>query len=176
VAMSWVGWSHSKAPGNLERVNKIFGWPFVVLSMDVALVILYFIIVRGAEVPAGDPATDPKYKIPSPSAEYAAFWVFIVFVGYLCWNVVTQIVMGKKLNPHNPQWYQTWWSTAIFCGASLSIWYFFKGTVGQHKVAEVKVGLLFLMADFRAVKENHFGWIIACTCIILIFLTLSHCT
>src|SRR2546427_7071398 len=50
VATSWVGWSTSKAPGAQHDLDKVFSYAFVVLSVDVLLVIFYFIIVRGVDI------------------------------------------------------------------------------------------------------------------------------
>src|SRR5205823_1317152 len=50
VATSWVGWSTSKAPGAQQDLDRVFSYPFVVLSVDVLLVIFYFIIVRGVDI------------------------------------------------------------------------------------------------------------------------------
>jgi hypothetical protein len=46
IATSWVGWSLSWAPGGRADVTGIFQWEFVILLLDVALVIVYFILVR----------------------------------------------------------------------------------------------------------------------------------
>ena len=46
IATSWVGWSVSVAPGARKDVDGIYQWEFVVLLIDVALVVIYFILVR----------------------------------------------------------------------------------------------------------------------------------
>ena len=61
VATSWVGWSVSEASLRL-KVGSVFSWPFVVLLTDVALVIFYFILVRGAEIPRANADVQPSAR------------------------------------------------------------------------------------------------------------------
>src|SRR4051812_41738835 len=50
VVTSWVGWANSEA-SRQSRVTSVFGCPFLILLLDVALVFLYFLLVRSAEIP-----------------------------------------------------------------------------------------------------------------------------
>lgn len=89
VATSWVGWTRSVAPGNQLRVDSVFSLPFLVLLLDVALVIFYFVIVKGVEMPSVDT------HIVIPSAKNESFWTLIIFLGYLLWDFLTKAVAGN---------------------------------------------------------------------------------
>src|SRR5450432_1243821 len=51
IALSWIGWKSSVARGNTENVISIYSVQFAILLVDLFLVICYFIIVKGAEIP-----------------------------------------------------------------------------------------------------------------------------
>jgi hypothetical protein len=102
VATSWVGWSASTAslrPG--LRVVRVFGWPFVVLLIDVGLVILYFILVRGVEVPKENQGS----FMLTPSARNESLTVAAIFLGYLLWDFLTKAVVP----PEPPVEPETFW-------------------------------------------------------------------
>src|SRR5262249_5704542 len=83
VATSWVGWSVSTASLNPGlSVVRVFGWPFVVLLIDVGLVILYFILVRGVEIPKEEHGSFTL----TPSARHELLTVAAIFLGYLLWD------------------------------------------------------------------------------------------
>jgi hypothetical protein len=77
IASSWVGWTLSVAPGARRDVERIFQWEFLVLLLDVALVIIYFIVVRLVEKP--------------PSL--VASWIVGIFVLYFVWDIVTKVII-----------------------------------------------------------------------------------
>ena len=45
VAASWVGRSKSASLGAREDVEEVFQWAFLVLLLDMAMVVTYFILV-----------------------------------------------------------------------------------------------------------------------------------
>ena|SRR5271157_6652220 len=86
IAASWVGWTRSPSPGARQDVGAIFSAEFLILLVDVALVILYFILVQAVDFSEG----------PGPSRASAApeaFWLLWIFSLYLVWDVLTKIVV-----------------------------------------------------------------------------------
>ncbi len=86
VTTSWVGWSSSKASGGL-KVHSVFSWPFLVLLIDVALVVFYFVLVREAEVP------EDANKDVHPSARPESLILMEIFFFYLLWDVLTKAII-----------------------------------------------------------------------------------
>src|SRR5689334_561351 len=46
IAASWVGWSRTKVASARKDVHELFELAFVVLLLDTAMVVTYFILVR----------------------------------------------------------------------------------------------------------------------------------
>jgi small-conductance mechanosensitive channel len=86
----------------------IFEWEFVVLLLDVALVILYFILVRSIDFEKVGAA---RYTAP---ASRVALLVFVIFVLYILWDFLTKVVIfwmnrdkaKRPLRQHFDSW---WW-------------------------------------------------------------------
>jgi hypothetical protein len=166
VAASWVGWSQSKAPGNVVRVTGVFSWAFVVLLIDVALVIFYFIIARGVEVstlPSG------QVVIGTPSAEKETFWVMVVFLVYLFWDLLTKSVIAapqatssfwQRLGGHE-FWDRGWVSVVCAAVATVS-WLCLHAVIGVRPVLVTDLALLALVLLFRALKQRHWPWSVVC--------------
>jgi len=98
IATSWVGWSASMAPGARLDVTAIFQWEFVVLLLDVALVITYFILVRTVEF--GKEGTTPRIGTPST----LAFWMLVIFALYFVWDIITKIVIYLRDRDKKGAW------------------------------------------------------------------------
>jgi hypothetical protein len=75
IAASWVGWSRTQVPGAKKDVNELFEWPFVVLLLDTAMVVTYFILVRTVDF------SDNNRRIDS--AQDVAFWHVVIFGLYV---------------------------------------------------------------------------------------------
>jgi len=155
VAASWVGWSESTAPGARAPVHSVFSLGFVVLLVDVALVIFYFILARGVEITR----TKTGEMTVVASAANETFWVMMVFGGYLLWDVVTKAVSagGSQRSLLNrlfgrELWKRGWVSAVCFCLAVL-YWYLFNGVTCNFSVIAVDVGLLGIVLTFRALKQ-----------------------
>jgi hypothetical protein len=86
VAASWAGWTRSIASRNIPPLLFVFSLPFLVLLLDVLLVIFYFIIVKGVEMPSVDT------HVIVPSAKQETFWVLIIFIVYFFWDFFTKAV------------------------------------------------------------------------------------
>src|SRR5471032_1568578 len=78
VAASWVGWSQSLIPGARKDVEDIFSFAFVVLLLDMAMVVTYFILVRTVDFsPEGHRRID--------QASTVAKWHALIFLLYVAW-------------------------------------------------------------------------------------------
>jgi hypothetical protein len=87
IAASWVGWRQSVSPGMKSKVKRIFSLAFVGLMIDVILVLLYFIVVKAAEI--GSQNGEPVLTAPSASPE--ASWISIVFGVYVIWDLFADV-------------------------------------------------------------------------------------
>lgn len=152
VVTSWVGWARSNAPGNVRAVRDVFSWEFVILLIDLFLVLCYFIIVKGAEMPKTKTAIDP-------SAANETFWILVVFAGYVAWDFVTKAVIRSQLD-------STFWSqlcskyflrnfgiTGSCLGLAILIWILFGGVSSHAGVILVDITLLGLVVIFRLLKQ-----------------------
>jgi len=138
IATSWVGWTRSVAPRAKKDVTGIFQIPFLVLLVDVALVICYFVIVRSVELPT-----------PADTLGATVRWVRNVFVLFLLWDVLTKLEVGpfhlKFVRPAIP---------TILC---VCLAYFAVSRISPGDSASQAVvadgALLALVLLFRAGKE-----------------------
>jgi hypothetical protein len=165
VAASWVGWSQSKAPGNITRVTGVFSWAFVVLLVDVALVVFYFIIARGVDV-----ATTPSGQVSvSPSAEKETFWVMVVLLVYLLWDVLTKALIPAPEAQTN-FWRRLWgrefwergWVSVVCAAAGVVSWLCLHAAASVRGIIAADVALLALVLLFRALKQRHWPWSTVC--------------
>jgi len=92
ISTSWVGWTLSLAPGARRDVRGIFQWEFLVLLLDVAGVIIYFILVKAVDAPALTVAS----------------WILAIFWGYILWDVLTKVIIYWKYRPRveGKPWYR----------------------------------------------------------------------
>jgi hypothetical protein len=155
VASSWVGWSMSKASLRLNATS-VFSWPFVALLADVLLVIFYFVLVRGAEIPKiGDPLR--------PSARIECEMIAAIFVGYFHWDVLTKAVVldadsGASKGFLKRMVGRAFWKRGVssfFCMLlGIASWYFLRTVSSWSGVILVDVSLFSLVLLFRALKEE----------------------
>lgn len=82
IITSWVGWRNSQAPGIKRQIQSIFSKRMVGLIVDVALVIIYFILVRSVEIQQQNGAT----VFSQPSSHPDAKWICVIFFIYLLWD------------------------------------------------------------------------------------------
>jgi hypothetical protein len=90
IAASWVGWSRTQVPGAKKDVHELFELPFVVLLLDTAMVVTYFILVRTVDF------SDGKNRIDS--AADVALWHVVIFGLYVLWDLVTKVAMYERAN------------------------------------------------------------------------------
>jgi hypothetical protein len=156
VVTSWVGWSSSEANRQVEPAVSSFSVPFFVLLTDVALVVLYFILVRGAEVPKDG-------KVPTPSGTVETATIAWIFGGYLFWDFLTKAVVrpkDKEAAPGfyrrvytGPMWRRGWRISGVCLLIALAVWFFLSAVSSVIGVVLVDAALLFLVLLFRALKE-----------------------
>lgn len=90
IAMSWIGWQSSKSIGNTVTITSIFSLPFIVLLIDIGLVILYYLIAN-----TNEKFIVPKKSFESPNAVSELFLIWIIFLIYLIWDIITKLVSIK---------------------------------------------------------------------------------
>jgi len=172
VATSWVGWTRSVAPGNRLPVNLVFSLPFLILLVDVALVVFYFIIVKGVEVPGAGA------RMVTPSSENETFWVLVVFAGYFLWDFLTKAVASvtaefgngptsqpgfwKRLS--GKEFWSRGWVSLLCVVIALGTWWKLGGISGQWGVVWTDIALISLVFLFRALKQSMCTW--TCICIV----------
>ena len=143
VVTSWVGWSSSTASRQVEPAVSAFGAPFLVLLTDVVLVILYFLLVRGAEVPKDG-------KVPPPSAATESTIIMLVFALYLFWDLLTKAVSRPEgARPtflarlsHSPMLERGWCISGGCLVLAVGAWYLLGATSSVIGVVLVDGALL----------------------------------
>jgi len=155
VATSWVGWSKSEALGNIKDVESVFSWEFLVLLLDVLLVILYFIIVKGVD---SEKTPDGHITIV-PSAENETLWIMVVFAVYLIWDFLTKFVISeqKTVRARLSEFWNRGWVSVVCLLLAIFGWYTLRAVQGPRNVVLADVSLLSLVFLFRALKEKK-GW------------------
>lgn len=154
VAMSWVGWSVSVAPGARKDVQGIFQWEFLVLLLDVSLVITYFILVRTVDF--GKEPLPPRIE----PASTVALWVLWIFCQYLAWDVLTKIII--YLRKPDGQWKRLYGArmlpTLLCVIFAFWIWRSVQTADTPHSIT-ADAALLSLVLLFRALKDFVSGWL-----------------
>lgn len=143
IAASWVSWGSSSSRRGVDRV---FSFRFVELLIDVALVVSYFIIVNGVEKP------DDAGRL-TPSARVETFWITVIFVYYLVWDLMTKARSWDMLVERG------WASLAC---AALAVFGFFRlplDSASPLAVAAADVSLLSLVLLFRGMKLHNLSQI-----------------
>jgi hypothetical protein len=154
IATSWIGWKASTAAGNRLPLENVFTLAFLVLLLDVALVVFYFIIVRRFEGPT---------KSLEGSAGPETFWVFAIFVVYVLWDFVTKVMAGDPKRPL-PFWQRLSSSSGPFwvrggismqcCVVALVVWCVLKGASTWPGVVATDAGLVTLDLFYRSRKQD----------------------
>lgn len=176
VATSWVGWSVSEASRRV-KVDFVFDWPFVILLTDVALVIFYFILVRGAEI--------PKLEDPiSPSSHAEAVTLAFIFTIYFFWDILTKAIMSDGQDGTPSSCLGRFTSRAFWDRAQASLVCMVLGIIAalfwsSHSspagVVLVDAALICLVLLFRAMKEKRKNIGIALAGVGLITSGISFC-
>ncbi len=140
IATSWVGWTLSHSRGGQKDVESIFEWEFMVLLLDVALVIIYFILVRSVDIVGDDPVR------LSASARPEVFWILIIFWIYFVWDFPTKWPLSRPENLVR----------VVATGTCLVLAYVVRSFVQDADpphVLTADLALLSLVLLFRALKD-----------------------
>jgi len=142
ISSSWIGWQKSKAKGNYLELKKIWSPAYLILLTDVALVICYFILVRGVE------STDQDGVLADPSARNEVVLSAVIFFLYLVWDLLTKLVI------RDPQFGRLG-ITAIFLIISIIFCGFFYNvqTRGWVVLADGILIVIFLL--YRVTKDAY---------------------
>ena len=158
IAASWVGWSRTRAQTD---VNELFEWAFLVLLLDTAMVVTYFILVRTVDFSDGNHRIDPAAQV--------AFWHVVIFALYLAWDGVTKLAMYPK--PAGASWFGGWrqldakvlkeqkqtmkraWPTLVCLALSIVLWRVFAAFDPKYEhLLAADLALLSVVLLFRALK------------------------
>ena len=159
IAASWVGWGWSDH--SLSNVRNVFTFDFVELLLDLWLVVLYFFIVKGVELPIEDAN---KQLAIAPSVSNESWWIFVMFVTYFVWDFISKIRehddkgrkkrgFFKRDDKHRVVFLQRGWAS-FFCAVLAGTAYFAFQTIKPNSanVVWADTALLALVFLFRAMK------------------------
>ncbi|MBK9238946.1 MAG: hypothetical protein IPL75_01510 [Acidobacteria bacterium] len=117
IAMSWLGWKRSQSAGTKKALEHIRSIAFVVLLSDVVLVILYYLLVLGAEVKVRSDSA----QLEPASAVPEAIVLVVVFVVFLCWDLIVDILSPCR-SPRQKHWLAgDIIRASLVCGASSAV-------------------------------------------------------
>jgi len=167
VALSWVGWSKSAAT---QDVGGVLEWPFVVLLLDMAMVVTYFILVRTIDFsPEGHQRID--------SAADVAYWHILIFSLYFVWDIVTKIVMYRPAGISPTYSFKFWVKNFFSWGKhGLSRTWWRKTGIRMTPTLLCLVISIFVWFEFAGADEPH--WLtadFALLCLVLLFRSLKEC-
>jgi hypothetical protein len=143
IATSWVGWRTSRFSGS--DIKTVFSWDFVELLLDVLLVILYFLLVRFAELPADSPGA----VVPNASAE--AGMTAIIMGIYVLWDFLSCRTERAKLK------LRVWASVLCLIVSLMALRMLPLHSNRGTAVILTDVALLGLLLMFRAMKLHDWG-------------------
>lgn len=156
IAASWVGWTLSVAPGARHDVKRIFQWEFLVLLLDVALVILYFILVRSVDFEKEQVA---PHTASASKVGLTLCWIFFL---YILWDILTKVIifLRDRQEEAGKKWFTYWLREygsrmlpALVClglaGAMTSLF----RTVDRPHLLTADLAFLALVLLFRVLKD-----------------------
>lgn len=164
IITSWVGWTASEASRGLRPVS-VFSWEFFVLLIDVAVVVLYFFLVRSAEMPGASTADVIKPRIV-PSANEEAVIVMWIFCLYFVWDLLTKAIVREADAPTSflqrlagGRMAERGWISLVCMVLAICMYFYLGNVTGDRAVLLADLALLSLVLLFRALKEKR--WLIA---------------
>jgi hypothetical protein len=164
LSTSWVGFQLSRSAGNMEKINTIFSFQFLILIIDIALVIAYFIIVRGAEI-----GNYPKDGIPviyPPNSNNEICWSIAIFGMFFIWDIITKLFddnfnkqdnnkYGKERIFDFSELKKRGWQTLLCLCISIAIYLLFNNKeISPLKASFIDVILILLFLTFRSLKQD----------------------
>ncbi len=162
VATSWVGWGWSKSSGS--AIKSVFSRDFIELALDVWLVVVYFFVAKGVELPVAGANGKP---VITPSLANEVLWVVVIFFTYVVWDFWTKLVVGprKEEGTRRLLIVQRGWASAT-CAALAFLAFWLLSPMAAPDMAQVLLGdlsLVSLVFLFRAMKTRNLyelrgGW------------------
>jgi hypothetical protein len=156
IATSWLGWTASLRRRHEERAEHPFSFDFLALSVDVLLVVFYFILVRQAEI-----SEEAPYSLGTPSAKPEAGWLLVIFATYVAWDLITD-VLKQRPRPTFLRGVGVFFASAacslICVGLAYLVWWLAHGDQSETAVLAMDLALLCLVFLFRVIKgpiENN---------------------
>lgn len=159
IATSWIGWSRSfasrvnKAGATPNRPTDVFSGRFFTLLLDLLLVIFYFLLVRGAEIPRNG---EPTYSARNEVGLIAA-----MFVGYFVWDFFDKAVVHREdVAEHfwrrvsGPVLWRRGQISLVLALYSVLVALLLVDTVAYWSVIAADVSLMLMVLCFRAWKEE----------------------
>jgi hypothetical protein len=142
VTTSWVGWSMS-LKSDAQHLQWIFSWPFVLLLIDLAILVCYFLMVGAVTAPKAD-------WVFVASAREDSFLLLVIFLGYFFWGIVNQLCL-------NSGWDQLWthaWPTLAGCFIMLAIWLLVRKRQTAKSAIIADIVMLATVLAYRYVKAK----------------------
>ncbi len=104
VALSWVGWSQSKAGATYRKIKDVFSTAFLLLIIEVILVIQYFILINSVEIDIKSFMISKELNsaIPSVSAAPEATIMLVIFSTYALWDIISDVFLGRITKKNMP--------------------------------------------------------------------------
>jgi hypothetical protein len=159
VTCSWVGWRMSPSPlMKGTAISDLFTVTFFTMLLDVAIVILYFLLIKGVEVQnkAGNCFIDP------PDAKPECMWMFFIFAVYAIWDLFTDIFNQKAWGQMSdvPELRKKKWlaiflsplASLICVGLSFFAWHEASRCSSNTQVILIDIALIALVFGFRLLK------------------------
>jgi hypothetical protein len=144
ISTSWVGWHNSSFCGT--QIKDVFSCNYLELFIDLALVIMYFILTREVEIP-----DSPNDKL-IPNAFFETKLVAYIVTFYFIWDLITCRTKTKEKIK------QRLW-VSFLC--MIISWILYSKNIGKsgtvQAVLSADLCLIFLILTFRAMKRHNFS-------------------
>ncbi|TKJ38298.1 MAG: hypothetical protein CEE38_05945 [Planctomycetes bacterium B3_Pla] len=144
ISTSWVGWRNSRFCGT--QITDVFTLDYIELFIDIALVVMYFILARAVEIPNSPNATI------SPNASFEAWLVAIIITTYMFWDLISG--RGKLKEKFTQRLWVSFCCTVI---SWLLVWHGIGGVGTVSAVLFADLCLIALILTFRAMKRCDFS-------------------
>jgi hypothetical protein len=146
VILSWIGWRSSgfSAKGRLSA--SVFSSAFLELCVDIALVVLYFRLVSGAEL-----AEFSSHECRDATDE--AFTVMLIFILYALWDLVSKVFAEAAISEaHGGYLSRGWVSFGAACFSVVAYIESYRISAEPAAVCCFDFSLIALAVWFREMK------------------------
>jgi hypothetical protein len=124
VGTSWLGWTSAFLKDgsplcDIETIAKVIGPTSLLLIVDFWILAIYFVfteVVNCARASDGSGESKPAW---SPHSENAAFWLLMMFVAYIFWDLLVYLALPEWISHDGASVCQFWrysWPTFL-CAA-----------------------------------------------------------